>query len=66
MSALEQNDVKLSFRNGPSADITDVLTPVSRSTAKPVLDEEPSSGDSEIKTHTTPSVKIPAATPTGR
>ncbi|MEK6258808.1 MAG: hypothetical protein AABP62_09315 [Planctomycetota bacterium] len=66
VSALEQNDVKLSLRNGPSADITDVLVPVSRSTAKPVLDEESSEEDAEDKTLTTPSVKVPGATPAGR
>jgi len=66
VSALEQNDVKLSLRNGPSADITDVLVPVSRSTAKPVLDEESSGEDVEDKTLTTPSVKVPGAAPAGR
>ena len=66
VSALEQNDVKLSLRNGPSADITDVLVPVSRSTAKPVLDEESSEEDAEDKTFTTPSVKVPRAAPAGR
>ena len=66
VSGLEQNDVKLSLRNGPSADITDVLVPVSRSTAKPVLDEESSDEDAEDTTLTTPSVKVPGATPAGR
>ena len=66
VSALEQNDVKLSLRNGPSADITDVLVPVSRSTTKPVLDEESSESDAEDKTLTTPSLKVPGANSAGR
>ena len=66
VSALEQNDVKLSLRNGPSADITDVLVPVSRTTAKPVLDDESSAEDAEDQTLTTPSVKVPGAAPVGR
>jgi tetratricopeptide (TPR) repeat protein len=66
VSALEQNDVKLSLRSGPSADITDVLVPVSRSTAKPVLDQESPAQDAEAKTLTTPSVKVPGAAPAAR
>ncbi len=66
VSALEQNDVKVSLRQGPSADITDITIPVSRATAKPVLDEDGSGELSEAKTLTTPSVKVPGATPSGR
>ena len=73
ISALEQNDIKLSLRNsgnGPSADITDVTVPVSRATAKPVLDEESPDSDSEEKTLEktliTPTLKVPGAGPAGR
>ena len=73
ISALEQNDIKLSLRNsgnGPSADITDVTVPVSRATAKSVLGEESPDSDSEEKTLEktliTPTLKVPGAGPAGR
>jgi hypothetical protein len=46
-TALEQNDLRLSLRTGPSAEITDITVPVSRTTIKPDLDEASDSGDSE-------------------
>lgn len=61
ISALEQNDVKLSLRQGPTADITEITVPVSRTTAKPVLSEESPEGDGEAQTLTTPSVKVPGS-----
>ena len=47
--SFEQNDIRLSLRQSlPSADSVDASAPVSRSTAKPVLDmgEDPSNDDS--------------------
>ncbi len=65
ISSLEQNDVKLTLRTinsgSPSADITDVMVPVSRATAKPVLSEESPDSDSEEKTLITPTLKVPGA-----
>jgi tetratricopeptide (TPR) repeat protein len=49
VSSLEQNDFRLSLRQGvPSAELTDVTVPVSRSTGKAVLHttEDPSNDDS--------------------
>ncbi len=57
-TALEQNDLRLSLRTGPSAEITDITVPVSRTTIKPDLDEASDSGDSE-PTHELRSGKLP-------
>lgn len=57
-TALEHNDLRLSLRTGPSVEITDITVPVSRTTAKPQLDEEPDSGDSD-PTFETPPVRQP-------
>lgn len=46
-TALEQNDLRLSLRTGPSAEITDITVPVSRTTNKPDVGEAPDSGDFE-------------------
>ena len=65
ISALEQNDVKLTLRTintgSPSADITDVMVPISRATAKPVLSEEATDSDAEEKALITPALKIRGA-----
>jgi hypothetical protein len=64
ITALEQNDMKLSLRGpigsgGPSADITDVTVPVSRTTGKPPLNVLPGDADSSGETLVTPSLKVP-------
>jgi hypothetical protein len=40
IAVLEQKDVKFSLRGAHAASLTDVMVPVSRTTAKPVLDAE--------------------------
>jgi hypothetical protein len=49
--SLEQNNISLTLRQSlPSADSADTVAPISRSTAKPVLDvgEDPSNDDSSF------------------
>lgn len=60
-TSLEQNDMRLSLRTGPSAEITDIMVPVSRTTAKPDLDEAPDSGDSPENSLETPMLKLPGS-----
>jgi hypothetical protein len=59
-TALEQNDLRMSLRTGPAAEITDITVPVSRTTAKPDLSEADDSGDSETPALETPQLKLPA------
>ncbi len=61
-TALEQNDLRLSLHTGPSAQITDIMVPVSRTTNDLDSLESPDSESSETKTLETPSLKLPAAT----
>lgn len=46
-TSLEQNELRLSFRSGPSAEFTDISVPVSRTTTKSEAEEAPDSGDFE-------------------
>lgn len=56
-TALEQNDLRLSLRTGPTADITDIMVPVSKSTVKSEQEEAPDS-EAQEKTLETPSLKL--------
>jgi len=58
-TALEQNDLRLSLRTGPSVEIIDVIVP-GQISAKPDLDEASDSGDSEGKALDVRSVNGPA------
>ncbi len=59
-TALEHNDLRLSLRTGPSAEITDVTVPALPASAKTNLDEAPDAGDSDAKeTLKTPTLKLP-------
>lgn len=61
-TSLEQNDLRLSLHTGPSAQITDIMVPVSRTTNDLDSLESPDSDSSDTKTLETPSLKLPAAT----
>jgi len=61
-TALEQNDLRLSLRTGPSAEITDIMVPVSRTTNDLDSLEASDSESSDTKTLETPSLKLPAGT----
>lgn len=61
-TSLEQNDLRLSLHTGPSAQITDIMVPVSRTTNDLDSLESPDSDSSDTKTLETPSLKLPSAT----
>lgn len=61
-TALEQNDLRLSLHTGPSAQITDIMVPVSRTTNDLDSEESADSDSPDTKTLETPSLRLPAGT----